>query len=201
MKKTFLSLLCVTLLASCFNDNSNENEDPVIVASETSYSKDIYSKRSSREDLVGRLYDEKLKNSKELAELDDAISIAKRYSDSTKGFADYDEKSNDYYTVANMHTGAITDSVLRQKIQSIVKSSLEKYGLLTAQHKQLLSNLDSNNTRISDLEIAMKVLITLSDIQNYQKKNLPSPESMQKAVQKQQDVLQKTTSIVKNHGG
>lgn len=201
MKQVYQFLVLLFVFTSCSNDRDHAApQDPVLVASETDYSKEIFSKRGNREDLVERLYAEKLKSSKELSVLDDAIRDARQYYDSTKTYNEYNEKSTSYYSAANGRLSGIKDSVLRKKLERVVKSSSDKYALLTSQHRTLLSQLDTNGTRIDDLHTVIKVLVTLPDMENYQKKNLPAAEPMQKAVEKQKNVIRRMDSLVVKSG-
>ena len=201
MKSSCLLFLIPLAFAYCTSDRTdNEPEDPVIIASESGYSKDFVSKRAYGGDLVEKLYDEKSRTSEQLKSLNEEIRDARRYYDSTETYNDYDEKSKAYYLAANNHLRSIKDSILRIRIDSVVKASSDRYASYTLQHKNLLGQLETNGIRIDDLYSAMKVLVTLPDIENYQKKNLPSPAPLQKAINKQKNVIRKMDSVVAKGG-
>lgn len=197
MKEACLFILSITLFISC-SDSGRDNSpaDPVETASDGRGSKELISKGYSREDLIENLYEQKLKASTELADLDDALTDARRYYDSTKSFSEYNEKSTDYYHSANRHISNIKDSVLKQRIMRIVDSSSNRYAMFSSHHRSLLQQLEKNGENIDGLYAAIKVLLTLPDIENYQKKNRPVPAALQKAADKQKDVIRKMDSVL-----
>ena len=175
MKTQILILSIILTLFSC--DNSQErsitqHESPKALEDKKSY--EIITKRGSYNDLVESLYAELVDKTPELKELEDKIDyIYNSKKDSTELFDNYNEKNRNYYNSASQHIEDIKDSVLRQKMATLISKSLTKYDSKISQHSSLLKSIDKRTLTLSDLHTTLKITKTLPLIEKYQN-NLPT---------------------------
>src|SRR5258707_2051710 len=114
-------------------------EVPRALQDKSSVMEDVKSSRGSG-DLVTSLYQELVKNDAGLTELEKLLDqLPEKRQDSTKAFAGYDEKNENYYASAKNHIGLIKDSLLRQKMEALITGSDTIYRHLTAGHRELLA--------------------------------------------------------------
>jgi hypothetical protein len=199
MKKTLLIItILVVVLFACNNSTRQQKAEPETPkALQDGNSVEILTKRSY-DDLVENLYREKVEKVSELKELETAIknnSSAK--SDVRSPFSVYDEKNSSYYQAANSHITRISDSLLRNKIKSVVASSVEKYNYTTSSFQNLLKEMDTKSVTISDWHTALKLIETLPLIEKYQQDSKPAVQPMQNHVKEQDKIIDKLQKTVK----
>ena len=180
----FISIFLIAF-TSCnrHRKQPQQNVPKALEEQQSTYS--LISKRGN-DDLVESLYGEVADETPALKKLEedlDAINNSKE--DSLEGFQKYHSKNNSYYNSAQNHTGQIQDSLLRERIKNLVQASQSNYNSLTAPHDNLLKSIESKETSLSDLHIALKIIKTLPVISKYQKNNLPNTKSLEGYSQQQ----------------
>lgn len=180
--KTLLSgFLFSWVLFSCDNtrtqDNS-QNEIPKALADKSS-SYEIVSKRGY-EDLVESLYKELANKTPDLKALEiqiDKLNDSK--NDSLEHFNKYNSKNKSYYHASQSLTEQVKDTVIKEKMKLLIKSSLTNYGSLITKHNDIVDLIDKNNITLNDLHILLKVTRTLPLIDKFQRDNLPSKKTLE----------------------
>lgn len=189
MKKIFLAFSLI-LLFSC--TESKYEDKPIVENAVDNTDSSIKSSFGSGrdEDLIDKIYSELIKNDKKLSILDD--KMLKTYEKSKAVLENYQNvlnKSESYYTAANFHAKTITDSILKQKIESQIKMSSEKYDLKIKKIKNIISLLDKNTEKINDFYSAFKIRKTLPEIEKYQNAHPLKTDSLEKFIEKQNKLL------------
>lgn len=199
MASRILLLAIIVLAFSCQNNHGQEKpeqETPKALEDNQS-SFEVVSKRGP-EDLVEELYRELLTKDQELKSLEQDIqALSNSKDDSTRQFTNYNGKSKSYFNSAEQHMLEISDSVLKEKINSIVSAQLGKYNLLTSKHKGLLEAIQDREMKISDLHQVLKILRTLPMIEKYQKDNLPGTKPLEGYIKQQERVIKFADTLIK----
>ncbi len=198
--KLFIVTITVLGLASCSNNRSNEQlkqETPKALEDKSS-SYEIVSDRSY-DDLVESLYQELVSKDIALKKLEDKINeLNKSKSDSTKLFNKFNGKNQSYFISASRKVSAIKDSVLRNKINSLLSAQLEHYNSKVVRHNELLKLIETKQMTISDLHNVLKVVRTLPLIDKYQRDNLPNTRSLEGYLKQQDETIKIADTVSKN---
>lgn len=171
MGLVFLSLV----LISCDNSRKQEKKEQEIpkALQEKSSSSEIFSKRRY-DDLVESLYNELAEKTHELMKLENEIDdLNTSKADSIELFDKYDSKNKSYFSAANSHAEQIKDSLLRDKIKTLIATSLTKYNSSVSPHTEILKSIGTKELMLNDLHTIVKIVSTLPVIEKYQKDNLP----------------------------
>lgn len=184
------NIALATLMAalSCSNpgqEHSHQADPPKALQEEkTGYS--IKSDRSSA-DLVQQLYDELKEKDSTLKQLEDElISLQGTEDDSTSAFAGFDGKNKTFHSAAGTYLPRISDTLLRDRIRTILTNSLSRYEASSAEHQQLLKQIADNKTTLSDLHIAVQLVSTLGMMEKYRQENMPDKLSLAGFILEQQ---------------
>jgi hypothetical protein len=154
--------------------------------------------RYDREDLVESLYDELVDKTPELKDIEERIDyLSDAKTDSVKDFNFFDQKNNSYYGSANAHADRITDSLLRDRIRSIITVSQAKYKAQIKRHTDLVEFMDSKSVKLGDLHIVLKLVKTLTMIEKHQKDNIPSAKPIEQVIREYDKTIQKVDSLSK----
>lgn len=188
MLKTF-TLLSLILLTSCReNETVNRSNEEPKAFQEKSIS---IGRFRSGGDLVEDLYQELVAKSPELKTLENELSELNP-RDTTDIFYNYDEKSNEYYRSADSYANVIRDSVMKQKILNLIKKSEEKYVSQKTELEKLVSTIGKKRIEINNYHNALKIILTIPLIEQYQKEHLPNKSPFEKLIEKENQLLQKT---------
>ncbi len=197
--KILLSTFIVLTLASCDNTRTQDKpkqETPKALQEKNS-SYEIISKRSS-DDLVESLYNELLEKDKDLKKLENEIKILNESKgDSTELFDNFYNKNESYYSSANRHIDQLGDSLLKEKMRTIIKNSRTNYNSSISRHKQLLKVIETQGLTLNDLHTVLKITKTIPLIDKYQKDNLPSTKSLEGYIHKQSEVIKFADTLTK----
>jgi hypothetical protein len=199
MKLFILFIPALLLLSlSCRNKKSSgTNNVSTPTALQENTSSGLLKKRA-KGDLVDNLYDELVENTPELKDLETQIDdFNSRKPDSLANFVNYDNKSNDYYNSARSHYNQIQDSVIKEKISSLITKSQITYDGKTADIKFLIKKLKEKTITLDDLHIVLKLSRTLPVIEKYQTDNLPSPEPIKAVVNDIESLIKKVDTLSK----
>lgn len=194
-----ISTFLILTLVSCTGGDTQENqgtETPKALEDKNS-SYQIVSKRSY-EDMVESLYKELVDKNPELKELETQIkNLSETRSDSTKAFSKYNAKSQSYYSSVGNHTGQIKDSILRDKMKTLVANSLARYNTSISRYSDILKSIETKKITIADLHTVLKITRTLSVIEKYQMSNLPAIKPLEKLSIQHDDVIKYADSLIK----
>lgn len=188
MLKIF-TVLSLVLLTSCRENESTDrnNKEPKALQEK---SIDLGSLRSGN-NLVDDLYQELVNKSPELKVLENELDELNT-RDTTDIFYDYDQKSDAYYGSANSYINTINDSIMKQQILNLIHKNQEKYVSRKAELENLIKTIHKKRIEIKDYHNALKIVLTLPLIEEYQKQHLPSKSPFEKMIEKENQLLLKT---------
>jgi hypothetical protein len=198
----FTVMICLLSLSACENKRTNSNEAPAQIpeAMQESKTTTIISKRGY-EDIVNSIYENLIQKSVELKALDEKITnLPGERSDSASAVSAYIAKNSEFYYSADQHVKSISDSLLRSKVQSIINASKKSCDSLLIPHNNLLASIDLTIKQTTDQREALKLLLSLPVIEEYQKLNLPSKKPLQELNNKARNLKAQTDSLLKKKG-
>lgn len=186
MKLIYFSFLIISIVFfSCDNKQSvpenKQQETPKALQTDNESSGGSYiSKKRYDNDLAEELYNELLEKNAALRSLEKGIEKLKDDNkDSAVLFNTFDSKNNSYYSSANMHIGAIKDSVVKERIRQIIDNSLSKYKTKIAAHNNLVAAINTKDITLDDLHIVLKLSQTFRMMEQYQTSDLPSTKPLE----------------------
>ncbi|OXA76031.1 hypothetical protein SAMN05444397_101484 [Flavobacterium aquidurense] len=187
-----IAILSLILLISCReNETSRRSNEEPKAFEETSIEIGRFRKGG---DLVDDLYQELVDKSPELKALENELSeINPR--DTTNLFYTYDQKSDDYYNSVESHISGIRDSVMKQKMINLIKKSQDKYVTQKADIENLVNTINKKRSEITNYHTALKIILTIPLIEQYQKQHLPNKSPFEKVIEKENQLLEKTKNI------
>jgi hypothetical protein len=152
---------------------------------------------SSREDdMVHQIYDELLKNDKNLQALDEKVSmIDSKTDDATLEYDDVISKSETYYSNAESLAKSVSDSISRKEIETEIKRSEEQYNLKVKKIKDLIEEITKNRERIHDTYTIFKIRKTLPEIEKYQNAHPLKTDSLENFISKQNQLLSELKNL------
>lgn len=195
MKLLFIALFC--LVISCTQKrNPVQNQQPVEVPEALTDSKSeisLVSKKRYDNNLVEELYTEMLQKDTSLKELERKINELKNgRPDSLSTFNNYLSKNDAYYVDAKNFTSTIKDSLLKKRIEEIITKSKATLENRIAPHKNIIHQIEKNDSALSDVHNGLIILSTLEVMEKYQKNNLPKLRPIQKMNEQFEKVLFET---------
>ncbi len=197
--KIFISALLALTFVACKNDAKTEKqkgETPKALQNQSA----AYELVSGRgyEDLVENLYSEMVNKDIDLKKLEDKIhDLNKSKSDTTDLFDKFHGKNLSYFNSAGIHISQIKDSLLRQKMKSLIDNSLAKYNASIIKHNEFRKMIEARELTLTDLHNMLKILKTLPLMQEYQNANLPSTRSLEGYIQRQDEVIKFVDTLTK----
>jgi hypothetical protein len=200
MKRTIIiSVAFYMLLAgSCKNKRTPENNNPETPVALQEESSSILSKKRGSGDLVESLYAELVEKTPELKDLESQIGeFDNRSPDSLEAFERYDGKNSLYYNSAKYHYELIQDSVLKERIRSVIANSQASYASRISNDTLLISQFKNKKIHLNDLHIILKLSRTLPLIEKFQTDNRPSPEPVKSVLRVLEELIRKTDSLSK----
>lgn len=201
MKKIlFASILALSLL-SCRENKLKQTPvvENAVDNAESSVSGAIKknTRYSSREgNLVHEIYQELIKNDKNLQDLDSRIDNIQK--DAETSISEYDDiigKSETYYNDASALSNSVTDSVTKKQIEKEIKASAEKYAVKTQTIRDLIGKIKANKAALYDQYIVFKIRKTLPEIEKYQTAHPLKTDSLYQFINKQNKLLQELKNL------
>lgn len=201
MKKIlFASILALSLL-SCRENQSKQAPvvENAVDNAESSVSGAIKknTRYSSREgNLVHEIYQELIKNDKNLQDLDTRIDNIQK--DAETSISEYDDiigKSETYYNDASALSNSVTDSVTKKQIEKEIKASAEKYDLKTQTIRDLIAKIKANRTTLHDQYLVFKIRKTLPEIEKYQSAHPLKTDHLDQFINKQNKLLEELKNL------
>jgi hypothetical protein len=146
--------------------------------------------------LVEELYNELADKNPELKKLEEDLTALKpKPFEMLEKFNEYNSKSVAYYNSAGQLSNQIGDSVLRSKINELIKASQTKYDDKTAGVNSLLNTIQRNTISLNDYHAVLQIIITMPLIEKFQTDNLPGKINFQDLIKEQDKLLQKEKSL------
>jgi hypothetical protein len=192
--------MLILLLVSCNYDRKQAEPTPAVpkALEDKSSSFELVSKRGY-DDLVENLYNDLADKDVELKKLEDKIDeLDKSRYDSTSVFNKFNEKSQSYFSSADRHAAEIKDSLLRDKMRTLLENNLARYNSSVIKHNDLLKVIEARGLTISDLHTVLKIVKTLPLIEKYQKDNLPGTKSLEGYIKQQDETIKLADTLIKN---
>jgi hypothetical protein len=201
IKKFIGTVFILTLLFSCGNkqigDNATTKQETPKALQDDKLEIKSYSRSG---DLTEELYQELVGKNPALKKLEDDLDAFRpKPNELTDKFNKYDSKSNSYYSSANYKAAAITDSLLRMKILSLITTSNKQYSTKTAELNSLLKQIAKNGATLNDHHSVLKIVLTLPMIEKYQDDNKPDKKEFKNLIKQQEDLIERTDSLTPNY--
>jgi hypothetical protein len=203
LEKTILILFLAILIFSCTRVQQQTN-DPAketpkaLKENDRDVSSFSFSKRMSN-DLVDDLYKGLVDENQPLKEIENLIDEnSTRKNDLLNTYTDFDNKNKSYYSAANSHAAAISDTILKARVLSMLKASSDKYNGKVSYLEAIIKHIEAKSYSVQDYYATMKIILTLPLIEKYQQTHLPK-DSLYKGFYKQQEqIIKKINDITKN---
>lgn len=191
--KLLLFSLCSGLLfASCGEPEKTQKPDTPIVSKDNSISISSYRSDNAVDDLYIGLLD---KNPALKKLEDELVSMKTKTNLVTKNFYNYDNKSKAYYNEVDYQAASMKDSLLQKKLLAAIDSSKNQYTSKTTELRFIVNQIAENSTQLNDRHAALKILLTLPIIENFQTQQLPNNNGMNELILIQKNLLVQVDSL------
>lgn len=196
MKRIFLLSAFSLLIISCTENKTNPPTiENAIDNAESSPMSSLKQVRYS-ENMVHQIYNELMKNDKNLKLLDDKIiDINEKTQKTISRYEDVITKSAIYYNDAKQMTRAIKDSITKKQIEGDLKLSTEKYDLKTKNIKDLIQQININQSKITDQYVVFRIKKTIPEIEKYQQAHPLKTDSLNMFINKQKQLLNELKNV------
>jgi len=184
--KTNALLFCLLVIVFCSacnrkspsNNNSAKTEIPEPLQDDDG---SIGLKKMSRDaSLMQGIYADQVTKRPDLQKLENQLEhFNEGMPDSLAAFNKYAQTCNRYYDSANGALREMKDTVLRDRLRSILAESKHKYEQKTNRFSVLMKDIDSNQTAFTNYYTALKIAVSLPLIENYQDKNQPGTQPVE----------------------
>lgn len=193
MRATLIS----TLLLACNGKQADNNKQPRQETPKALQDEKLSIKSYNRSgDLAEELYQELVDKTPALKKLEEDIeALYSKPSELKEKFDQYAGKSNDYYSSSKNKAAAISDSVLRTKIISLITASNKQFTGKTAELNSLLTQISNNSTSIHDHHSVLKIVLTIPLIEKFQQDNKPDKKEYKDLISQQENLVSKTDSL------
>jgi len=196
MKRIFLLFAFSFFIISC---NESKTNPPIVEnAVDNAESSPMSSLKQGRysENMVHQIYNELMKNDKNLKLLDDKIiDINEKTQKTISRYEDVITKSAIYYNDAKQMTRAITDSITKKQVEADIKISAEKYELKTKNIKDLIQQINENQSKIKDQYVVFRIRKTIPEIEKYQQAHPLKTDSLNQFINKQNQLLNELKNV------
>ena len=196
-KNIFGIIFILTLLVSCGGGQTENNKPTQQETPKALQDSKLEIKSYSRSgDLTEELYQELVGKTPALKKLEDDLdAFIPKPNDLKDKFNQYDSKSNSYYNSANYKATAISDSLLKKKIISLIMTSNNKYSAKTAELNSLLKQISKDGATLNDHHSVLKIVLTLPMIEKYQDDNKPNKKDFKDLINQQEKLIIQTDSL------
>ncbi len=202
MHKTILFLVIALVLIISCNNSPNNNETPKQETPKALQDDKINIKSYVRasEDLMEDLYAELVDKDPALKQLEEDISaVDSKSRNLNEIFQKYNGKSTSYYSTVNYKTAAIKDSLLKNKMLTIIAKSSAKYAKKSADIEAILKQISKNEGTLNEHYIALKVMLTLPLIEQFQNNNKPSLNDFKEQINQQKKLIFTADSLMSKY--
>ena len=196
-RNIFGTIFILTLLVSCGGGQTENNKPTQQETPKALQDSKLEIKSYSRSgDLTEELYQELVGKTPSLKKLEDDLdAFIPKPNDLKDKFNQYDSKSNSYYNSANYKATAISDSLLKKKIISLIMTSNNKYSAKTAELNMLLKQISKDGATLNDHHSVLKIVLTLPMIEKYQDDNMPNKKEFKDLINQQEKLIIQTDSL------
>ena len=196
-RNIFGTIFILTLLVSCGGGQTENNKPTQQETPKALQDSKLEIKSYSRSgDLTEELYQELVGKTPALKKLEDDLDVfIPKPNDLKDKFNQYDSKSNSYYNSANYKATAISDSLLKKKIISLIMTSNNKYSAKTAELNMLLKQISKDGATLNDHHSVLKIVLTLPMIEKYQDDNMPNKKEFKDLINQQEKLIIQTDSL------
>ena len=196
-RNIFGTIFILTLLVSCGGGQTENNKPTQQETPKALQDSKLEIKSYSRSgDLTEELYQELVGKTPALKKLEDDLdAFIPKPNDLKDKFNQYDSKSNSYYNSANYKATAISDSLLKKKIISLIMTSNNKYSAKTAELNMLLKQISKDGATLNDHHSVLKIVLTLPMIEKYQDDNMPNKKEFKDLINQQEKLIIQTDSL------
>lgn len=195
-RNIFGIIYILTFLVSCGGQTDNNKPSEQETPKALQDSKLDIKSYSRSGDLTEELYQELVDKTPELKKIENDLDAfrPKPYELKEK-YNQYDSKSNNYYKSANYKATAISDSLLRTKIISLITTSSKQYTSKSAELISLLKQISKNNEALNDYHNVLKIVLTLPIIEKYQEDNKPDKKEFKNLIKDQENLILRIDSL------
>jgi hypothetical protein len=191
------AIFILPLLVSCGGGQTDNNNLPKQETPKALQDGNLEIKSYSRSgNLTEELYQELVDKNPALKKLEeDLAAYSPKPNELNEKFQQYDNKSNNYYRSASDKASTITDSLLRMKIISLIKTSTKKYSTKTAGLHSLLGQISKNGATLNDHHSVLKIVLTLPVIEKYQDDNNSGKKEFKDFINQQENLILQIDSL------
>ncbi len=202
MRQVTTTFIILTIMLGCgddagFNSATPNDETPKTLQDGRLSQTRLSLGKSRKGSILNDLYFEIIENDEKLVELDSSIRTYLQVDDTLFAkFERYDFKSSHYYNEVMHKRGKMQDTLLSARLDSILASSMKRYGVLTQKTDTLMYQVNKLSDDISDRYHFLKVMITLPVMEKFQRDHLPSNKSIEKYLMEQEVMKSKINDKV-----
>lgn len=184
-----IGFLLVSIL-SCKNSNRS-GFDHIDVKEEVQHAKEFVKSYSRSTDILEDMYQNVIKKNKDLDDIENSMhEVNELVHASKREFNNYNNISHEYYNAALTKVQSLSDSVLKLKLQMALKLSESRYQAYISNLTTPLKQIDTNENIIRDYHLAMKVIMTMPELERIQKETKVKDSLMKATMNNQQKLLQ-----------
>jgi len=194
----FALLFAVLFLSSCHSDPADNKEQEKNVPNALRDNKSSVALISKRgpENMVDDIYSDMLEKMPDLHKLEEDISnYNEAQTDSLRKFESYKDKSLSYYDAAKEHLNRIKDSTLKREMAQVVANSNARYTDKVALINKIIKAINNKESTLNDYHIALKLMVTLPVIEQYQTDMVPDKKILDTLLIKKQGLIDRTRKL------
>lgn len=140
--------------------------------------------------IIEDLFNEALDKNADLKKIFDAINILQNMKkDSLFAYNKYVSANENYYTNVEELLSQITDSTLKHDLKKTFMKSKKKFNKSIEDHKISNENITTKQAELHNQQIALKLMVTHTMMQNYQKNELPKLTTIQHISEQYSDII------------
>jgi hypothetical protein len=189
MKKNILFTIIGLSIISCTNDKGTAEQQipneqtPEVLNDERKLDISSYSKRYGT-DIIQELFGEAVKNDKALKSVTSKLEQVKELkSDSLEAYQTYMRYNQNYWNALTQHSNQLGDSTLKIELLNLIATLKDKQTNRTSSLDKLVVEIDSTERTLNDLEVLMKIMVTIPMMYNYQRNELPNIQTLESVKQ------------------
>ena len=204
MNKLLTAIFCLFALSCAKQENKEEvvlqNPTPEVL---NDSKKDINPRSISRKysygpNIIDELYKEAKSKDPELRNLSKEIAeMSQLRVDSLAAFNKYSRTNKQYWRNVKLYVDQLNDSTLKNRVRATFLEMERNYDQKIAKHNTRLDSLGKKQQVLNDREILMKLIVTLSMMQNYQENELPDIQSINYLLSAYDTRIRKTEPYIK----
>ena len=157
-----------------------------------------YKRYGGREDIVESMYSDVVDGNQSLKQLEKELdAIEEDHSELVSRFDSYKAVSTTYYGVAAQKAKAIGDTVLEVRMQKLLSESEARFRSRISLLESLMMQLQQRSITINDYHLAVKLVMTLPELEKRQEKELPSHRNYEELKGRMDQQVKQMETIIK----